>query len=232
MNNIFCIEKTPAVVYGGASDKGFIYVHGQGGNKEEGERFSLIAEKFGYQTLSVDLPEHGGRTDGAKFEPWFVTDELEKVIDYAEKKWNYICVRAVSIGSWFSLLSFKNRRIEKCLFSSPLVDMENMICSMMKLAGVSEDELKEKQEIKTQFGQTLSWRYLCYARENRVHALCRDTSVLYAKNDELIPFETVEKFVDDNKCSLTLIEKGEHWLHTADDLKLVEKWETESVSDG
>lgn len=139
-------------------------------------------------------------------------------------------MRAVSIGSWFSMLSFKNKRIEKCLLSSLLVDMENMICSMMKYAGVSEFELNEKQEIKTLFEQTLSWRYLCYARENKVRALCKDTSVLYAKKNELIPFETVKKFVNENKCRLTLIENGEHWLHTSDDLKLVEKWETESLS--
>ena len=206
-------------MYGEASDKSFIYIHGQGGNKEEGERFSFIAQKFGYQTLAVDLPEHCGRTDEAKFEPWFVTEELSCIIEYAEGIWKHICVRAVSIGSWFSMLSFKNKRIEKCLFSSPLVDMENMICSMMNLVGVSEFELKEKQEIKTSFRQTLSWRYLCYARENKVRALCKDTSVLYAKKDELIPFETVEKFVKENKCRLTLIENGEHWLHTADDLK-------------
>lgn len=94
MNNYFNLEKTPAVLYGEASDKLFIYVHGQGGNKEEGERFSFIARKFGYQTLAVDLPEHGGRTDEAKFEPWFVTDELGKVIEYAKKIGNIsACVR-------------------------------------------------------------------------------------------------------------------------------------------
>ncbi len=79
-------------MYGEASDKSFIYIHGQGGNKEEGERFSFIAQKFGYQTLAVDLPEHCGRTDEAKFEPWFVTEELSYVIEYAEGNWKHISV--------------------------------------------------------------------------------------------------------------------------------------------
>ena len=46
--------------------------------------------------------------------------------------------------------------------------MERLIADMMIWANVTEDELKEKKEIQTTFGETLSWDYLCYARENPI----------------------------------------------------------------
>lgn len=43
------IERIPAILWGALSDKVFLYVHGQGGNKEEAENFAEIAVKYGYQ---------------------------------------------------------------------------------------------------------------------------------------------------------------------------------------
>mgnify|MGYP000420930566 CR=1 FL=1 len=51
---------------------------------------------------------------------------------------------------------------------SPVVDMERLIGNMMQWAGVTEQELAEKQEIPTQFGETLSMQYLRYVREHPV----------------------------------------------------------------
>ena len=36
---------------------------------------------------------------------------------------------------------------------------------MMKWAGVGENELAQRGEIQTEFGEKLSWEYLCYVRE-------------------------------------------------------------------
>ncbi len=53
--------------------------------------------------------------------------------------------------------------------SSPVVDMENLpICNMMQWSNVTEQELAEKREIATDFGETLSWEYLCYVRQHRI----------------------------------------------------------------
>ena len=46
--------------------------------------------------------------------------------------------------------------------------MLSLFADMMIWANVTEDELKEKKEIQTTFGETLSWDYLCYARENPI----------------------------------------------------------------
>ena len=47
-----CIEKIPAVIWGTHSNKMYLYVHGQGGNKKEAKDFASIAVKYGYQVLS------------------------------------------------------------------------------------------------------------------------------------------------------------------------------------
>ena len=223
------IEGVPAVIFGTGSSKVFLYIHGQGGSKDEAVRFAEIAVPFGYQVLSIDLPEHGERHDDAKFLPWEVVPELEYVMKYAKGIWDSISVRAISIGVWFSMLAFKSEKIDKCLFSSPLVDMESMISNLMKWSGVSEERLKKEKEIPTDFGQTLSWRYLCYAREHEAHAYCSNTAVLYASGDKLIPKTVIDRFVSDNSCRIRLIDGGEHWLHTPDEIEIMNCWEEKEL---
>ena len=53
------VEGIPAVLWGGASDKIYIYVHGKQGYKEYAEAFAKVAEEKVYQTLSFDLPIWG-----------------------------------------------------------------------------------------------------------------------------------------------------------------------------
>lgn len=153
----------PAVVHGKKSDSVFIFVHGQGGSKDEAQRFADIANPLGFQVLAVDLPGHGERTDAEKFVPWEAVPELCAVMRYAKSRWKHISVRAISIGAWFSLLAFADETIEKCLLSSPLLDMENMILSMMAFDGVTEERLRNEKEIVVFFGRTLSWDYLEWA---------------------------------------------------------------------
>ena len=62
--------------------------------------------------------------------------------------------------------------------------MERLIADMMIWANVTEDELKEKKEIQTTFGETLSWDYLCYARENPIIWEI-PTHILYGEKDIL-----------------------------------------------
>lgn len=57
------IGNIPSILWGNDSSRLYLYVHGQGGNKEEA---SFLAEKIcvrGWQVLSFDLPGHGERKD-------------------------------------------------------------------------------------------------------------------------------------------------------------------------
>ena len=67
--------------------------------------------------------------------------------------------------------AFSDKQIDKAMFISPVVDMENLITNMMKWANVTENELRDKKTISTEFGETLSWEYLCYVRENQIFGM-------------------------------------------------------------
>lgn len=226
----FFIGKTPAVLYGEKAPKAFLFVHGQGGNKEEAERFFRVAQKFGYAVLSVDLPMHGGRTDGAKFLPWEVVPELKAAFSYLKARYQSVSVRATSIGAYFSLLAFPQEKVEKCLFVSPLFDMENMILGMMQACGVTEERLQKEREIETPQKAILSWEYLFYARANPVKNIAVKTEILCASGDEVVPHDTVVKFAKENDCGVVTISGGEHYIHTENDVRFMEKWEAAVLS--
>lgn len=71
------IKNIPAIIWGDKSPKVYLYIHGQGGDKEEAEVFASIANCYGWQVLSIDLPEHGERKNERDlFNPWTIVPEL------------------------------------------------------------------------------------------------------------------------------------------------------------
>lgn len=219
------IEHIPAMIWGKPSSKGYLYVHGQGGAKEEAEFFARVANRHGWQVLSIDLPEHGERKGGQDcFNPWTVVPELLSVMEYMKQHWTQVALFANSIGAWFSMLSFKNEAIEKSLFVSPVLDMERLIQKMMSWANVSPDRLKQEQTIPTSFGQTLSWRYWEYAVQNPITQWTIPTKILYGGKDHLIDRDTAEAFAKTFHCELTIWDTGEHWFHTQEQLDVLYSW--------
>lgn len=85
------------------------------------------------------------------------------------------------------------RQPDRALFVSPVLDMERLILDMMAWAGVSEQALCERGEVPTDFGETLSWAYLCYVREHPI-AWQVPTEILYAGCDHLVSRQSVEQF--------------------------------------
>ena len=219
------IEGIPSVLYGEKSDQVYLFVHGQGGNKEEAEPFAKIVSEKGWQVLSIDLPEHGEREEETgRFYPWIIVPELQNIWNYTESNWKQTALRATSIGAWFSMLAFSGKRIEKSLFVSPILDMEHLICNMMKWAGVTEEELEAKKTIPTNFGQTLSWEYYLYTKQNPIVKWDSDTKLLYGSKDNLTERSVVDQFVKRFDCDLTVMENGEHWFHTEEQLAVLNSW--------
>lgn len=218
----------PAVLYGEAAPGLWLYLHGKCGRKEEGAAFAEIVCPKGWQVLAIDLPEHGARRDSAeRFVPWDVVPELEPLLDYARRGWDRVALRAVSLGAWFSLQAFAGKRLERARFVSPILDMERLIRDMMGWAGVTEERLETEGEIPTAFGETLSWRYLQYAVRHPVVNWDVPTAILYADGDHLTGRETVDEFVRRFDCELTVMEQGEHWFHTPEQLTVLRAWEKE-----
>ena len=217
---------TPYLCYGQTSDQVCLFLHGQSGHKEEGERFAQIANPKGWQVVAIDLPQHGQRQGGAEpFLPWVVVPELEQVWRELQGRWKRIALRANSIGAWLAMLALAGKPVDTCLFVSPVVDMENLIQTMMTWAGVTEERLEREREIPTGFGQTLSWDYLKYVRQHPVHALSAHTNILYGDQDNLVPQPVVECFARAEGAHLTVYPGGEHWFHTPEQMKVMGTWE-------
>lgn len=225
----FHIDNIPAVLLGEKSDKVFLYIHGKCGSKEEAIDFAEIACPKGYQVLGIDLPEHGERKNETEsFYPWVAVPELKKVMTYAKSNWKNISLRANSIGAWFSMLAFSEEKISNCLFVSPILDMNKLIKNMMMWSSVSEEKLEAEKNIETNFGETLSWKYFVYAKENPVK-WNHKTEILYAGKDNLTERHTVNEFVKKFNCQLTVMENGEHWFHTEEQIAVLKKWTKENI---
>ena len=219
------IAGIPALIIGEASEKVWLFVHGKMGCKEEALAFGALACPAGWQVVGVDLPEHGSRKDAPeKLLPWTAVPELQSVYRALEQRWRRIGLRANSIGAWLSMLALQEQNIDRALFVSPVVDMENLIGTMMTWAGVTEEELRQKGEIPTQFGETLSWEYLCWAREHPVRWTA-PTEILYAGGDTLTSRAVIGAFAAKSGGSLTVMENGEHWFHTEEQLHFLQEWE-------
>ena len=219
------VQEIPTVLYGDSSESVFLYIHGKMGCKEEAAHFAEIVCPKGYQVLSIDLPGHGERTgEMERFVPWEVVPELQAVYGSAQQRWKKISLYANSIGAYFSLLALREVRLEKSLFVSPILDMEKLIRDMMGWAGVTQEQLKEAGEILTAFGESLSWKYLTYAIGNRITKWNSPTAILYAGQDHLTARETVDNFAQRFGCTVTVMENGEHWFHTEEQLAVLDAW--------
>lgn len=219
------INEIPAIIWGRPAKKLYLYIHGQGGNKEEAKMFSDIVCQRGWQVLSIDLPKHGERQcETTSFEPWNIIPELSMIMDYVKVQWKDISLFANSIGAWFSMLSFQNENIMNCLFLSPVLDMKQLVLKMMSWANVSEEQLKKECIIPTDFGQTLSWKYWEYILMNPITVWKIPTKILYGENDHLVERSTIDQFTRSHACDLTVMENGEHWFHTEQQLDILSKW--------
>ncbi len=230
VNRKFMIDKIPAICYGEASNRCFLYIHGRMGFKEEAESFAEIACTKGWEVVSIDLPEHGERKqEKDRFNPWCVVPELKTVLHYMQQHFKTIGLMANSIGVWFAMQSFDGSEFERCLFVSPVLDMAKLIQNMMQWAGVSEEKLKSESLIPTDFGETLSWEYYEYAKAHPITGWRCWTDILYAGNDNMTTRKTVDEFAEQFYSSLTVMENGEHWFHTPEQLSVLNQWAAERV---
>lgn len=155
--------------------------------------------------------------------PWETKEEILNEYESLCKKYDSILIIANSIGAYFTMNALADKKLERAFFISPIVNMEKLISDMMMWANVTEQELQDKQEIETSFGETLSWKYLCYVRDNPI-AWNTSTDILYARNDNLTSYETISKFTTETSSSLKIMEDGEHWFHTEEQLAFLDDW--------
>lgn len=189
-----------------------IYIHGKGGSAAECEH---------YKSLFPDCEVIG--LDYQTFTPWETGKEIHIAVEELKSKYENVILIANSIGAFFSMNAGIDDMIQKAYFISPIVDMEKLITNMMQWANVTEQELESEGVIHTDFSEDLSWEYLSYVRSYLItwHA---PTQILYGSNDLLTSLETISDFANKHQATLTVMEGGEHWFHTEDQMLFLDRW--------
>lgn len=221
------IKDIPAIIWGEKSSKLFVAVHGNMSNKSDTPIVILAEEavSLGYQVLSFDLPQHGDRKKQQTLcKVQNCVHDLNEIMDFAKLHFPEISLFACSMGGYFSLLAYKNVALQQCLLLSPVVDMSRIIDNMMTWSQISKEQLKTEQEILTPTGQTLYWDYYCYTKENPIVSWENPTSILYGKKDTLCEFDYVSSFAKKFACALDVMEDGEHYFHTPEQLNYYRQW--------
>ena len=191
-------------------DKVVVYIHGKGGSSDEADIFKPLFCDFNVIGFDYKVTN-----------PWESKEEFCKYFEDIKNKYSCVYVIANSIGAYFFMNS--NCKVNKAFFISPVVDMEKLIFDMMTWANVSEERLKKEKEIETDFGEVLSWDYLCYVRSNTI-SLNQETYILYGENDNLISYESILCFVNKTKANLCVMKGGEHWFHTQEQIEFLFNW--------
>ena len=189
-----------------------IYLHGKGGSAAEAEHYRSLFPQ--YEVIGLDYQADT---------PWKAREEFSMFFNALAEKYDNIVLIANSIGAYYAINSGIENLIAKAYFISPIVDMEKLICDMMHWAGVSEKQLEEQKTVHTEFGEDLSWEYLQYVRNNPVNWSV-PTEILYGRNDNMTSLKTMESFAKNHEAGLTVMDNGEHWFHTAEQMNYLDNW--------
>ena len=194
-----------------------LYIHGKNGRPCEAEEYKKIFPT--YDVVGLDYKT---------FTPWQTGIEIKEAVNNLKIINKNIILIANSIGAFFSMCADIEKDITHAYFISPIVNMEKLINDMMSWANVTESELQQKGKIKTNFGEELSWEYLCYVRNNPIKWNV-PTDILYGSNDNLTSIDTMKSFVNEHNANLTIMESGEHWFHTDEQIQFLQNWIREKI---
>lgn len=117
------------------------------------------------------------------------------------------------MSAYFSLIGLKDKKINKAILLSPVIDMYNLIQKMMNWASVNEEELKDKKVINTNFGITLYYDYYEFVKNNPVDKCFIKTDIICGNKDDMQDLNSLKHFSRENKCRLYILTDGEHYFH-------------------
>lgn len=189
-----------------------LFLHGLGGSPEEAAH---------YQGLFPDCDVIGLNYHG--IEPWIAGEEIRDAVFGLCGEYRSVSLIGYSIGAYLAMHADVDALLKKAYFISPVVDMESIILALMAQEQITEDGLKEAGTISLEGGIALSWEYLCYVREHPIEWTV-PTAILYGACDNLTSQDTIGEFADASGASLTVMENGEHWFHTEEQMRFLDDW--------
>ena len=196
-----------------------LYVCGKGGSAAESERYRPLFPKS--DVVGIDYQIGTPRATGR---------EIRGAVDALKADYERIILIANSIGAYFCMCAEIDRLIAKAFFISPIVDMEKLILDMAARLNVTEEELRSKGVVQTNFGEDLSWEYLTEVRSFPLNWNA-PTEIIYGSEDNLTSLATITEFAERRNARLTVAEGGEHWFHTEEQLRLLDNWIRKGLSE-
>ena len=195
-------------------DSCVVYIHGLFGSSNESAFYSFLSKK--YDVIGLDYKDGN---------PWEVKDVIIKEFIKISKKYNHVYVIANSIGAFYTYMYLSDFKVEKAFFISPLTNMKLVIEQLMKNNHISIEMLKDKNIIRLDDGQVLSYEF--YQSLNNKDSWNTKTHIVYGEKDRIVNRESVINFVTDHNASLTIMKNAEHYFHTPGQLKFIKKWMNE-----
>ena len=189
-----------------------LFVHGRGGSATEADHYRKLFP--GHEVVGFDYQAET---------PWDCINEFQTQADALLLEFESIILVAHSIGAFFAMHALSEKQIHRAYFISPIVDMEKLISDMMLWANVTDQDLQEKKIIETSFGETLSWDYLSWVRAHPIKWNAA-TEILYGGQDNLTSRDTIDAFAKNHGANLTIMEDGEHWFHTEEQITFLDLW--------
>ena len=194
-----------------------LYVHGKGGSARESDDYQFLFPNCVVVGLEypVDAPQEAVRI-------------IHAAMEEASAEYDRLILIANSIGAFFCMIAEVDDLIHEAFFISPIVDLEKLICDMLALAKSTEEELESRGVIPTSFGEDLSWEYLCFVRNHSI-IWRAPTHILYGSRDNLTTFDSILEFARNHSVQLTVMEDGEHWFHTEEQMRFLFDWSSACV---
>jgi len=137
--------------------------------------------------------------DYKTFTPRETGKEIHTFVENLKSRYKNIILIANSIGAFFSLHADLNSLIQKAYFISPIVSLEAFICDQPEWMNLKETE----------------WNI--------------PTAILYGSHDNLTPLETISNFAQMHGANLTIMDGGEHWFHTEEQMEFLDNWIRKSL---
>lgn len=131
--------------------------------------------------------------------PWEAGTEIRAAVERHSSKGNDIILIANSIGAFFCLHAQINKTVTKAYFISPVVDIK-------KVNGVKLND----EWLDFVGSHPVEWE--------------TPTHILYGSGDGLVPLESIREFAQIHNASLTVMENGEHWFHTDEQMEFLDSW--------
>jgi len=127
-----------------------------------------------------------------------------------------------------SLNIYTDMNFTKCLFQSPVLNMEYLIKQMFVWFNVTEERLSLEKDILTHV-DLLRWDYDVYVKEHPVEKWSIPTSILYGGKDNMQSVDAIQKFVKAHDCKLAISQSSDHPFMQGEDIKIVCAWLEENI---